>query len=165
MNRAQTFHERLIPLLVEGLGCNSYLELGTHINETIGNVLCEKKYGVDKLTVPCSGAVMFQMTTDNFIQHYASKYAPFDFVFIDADHSADSVESDFSGIWPYVSDEGIVCMHDTNPDTVEDTQPGFCGDAWRFIQKLTGDGNNEMLTLPYHPGLTLVRKRVNWGPR
>jgi len=57
-----------------------------------------------------------------------------------------------------------VALHDTNPENVSDAQPGFCGDAWKFVVYLLGAGF-EGMTLPYHPGITLVRKRVSWGPK
>jgi Methyltransferase domain len=162
MLRNQTFHETLIPLLVEGIGAKSYLELGTHLNETISKVRCERRYGVDLKAVACPGAQMFQMSTWKFIQDVAPTIAPFDVVFIDADHSAEAVEKDFNGIWPHVSKEGLILLHDTNPETVKDTEPGLCGDAWRFIY---GKENVlESVTLPYSPGLTIVRKRLWWGP-
>ena len=66
-------------------------------------------------------------------------------------------------IMPHVSHEGLVCLHDTNPETVEDTQPGYCGDSWKFAKNLSVLGY-EAVTLPYHPGLTIVRNRRRWGP-
>jgi len=163
MKRLQTFHETLIPMLVSACGAQSYLELGTHQNETIGKVVCERRYGVDILTVPLQGVRMFKMTTAEFIKWHAAKYAPYDFVFIDADHSESAVRSDFFGIIDHVSPDGIVCLHDTNPETEADTDPGLCGDGWRFSHVLW-NSEYEAVTLPYHPGLTIVRNRGKWGP-
>ena len=153
-------------MLVKGLGCKSYLEFGTHDNETIGLVECPKLFGVD-LQLICDNVKdvhFFQMTTQEFIKKHAEAVGPFDFVFIDADHSESAVSEDFHGIWPYVSPEGIVCLHDTNPESEHDTEPTLCGDAWKFAKKLTQDKRFECMTLPYHPGLTMIRKRVGWGP-
>ena len=167
MKRNQTFHERLIPLLVEGIGAESYLEFGTHMNETIGKVRCPRRIGVDLnpawLGMP--SVDFYKMTTREFIEKRAEGLAPFDFVFIDADHSAEAVEKDFEGIWPFVAPEGLVCLHDTNPETLADTAPGLCGDSWKFARSLSGYGGDECVTLNYHPGLTIVRKRVSWGPK
>jgi predicted O-methyltransferase YrrM len=162
--RNQTAHETLIPALVEAIGARNYLEFGTHLNQTISNVRCPLRYGVDRVTVPLYGAEMFNMSTEEFIANVAHLYAPYDFVFIDADHCLNSVRRDFFGIVDYVSAEGIICLHDTNPETVADTAPGFCGDSWRFAEILHNDGY-EAVTLPYHPGLTIVRNRKAWGPR
>jgi hypothetical protein len=58
----------------------------------------------------------------------------------------------------------LVCFHDSNPELESDTAPGFCGDSWKFAKELTRDKRYECVTLPYHPGLTIVRKRSQWGP-
>ncbi len=160
MIRNQTFHEQLIPLLVSGLGCESYLEFGTHENETISKVLCPRRYGVDLNPHEIPNVSYFKMSTQEFIRHQAEKYAPYSFVFVDADHSKEAVRADFFGIWRFVADEGIVVLHDTNPETVADTAPGLCGNAWEFARMLQA----EAVTLNYHPGLTIVRKREHWGP-
>lgn len=162
MRRDQTFHETLIPLLVTGIGARSYLELGCGKNETISRVNCELRYGVDIAPVETISEVRyFKMTTQEFIEKYAIGNAPYDCVFIDADHRIDAVWSDFRGIWPYVSPEGLIAVHDTNPETKADTIPELCGDSWKFARGLSG---YEAVTLNYHPGLSLVRKRVQWEP-
>lgn len=159
MRRHQTFHEALIPLLVKGIGAEKYLEFGTHLNETYNKVKCKRKWGVD---INAKIPACFKMTTAEFILEHAARCGPFDFVFIDADHSAEAVLADFYGIWPYVSPEGLVICHDTNPQYPEDTIPGLCGDAWKSAQEISK--RHESVTLPYHPGLTIIRKREKWGP-
>jgi len=175
VKRNQTFHEKLIPLLVEGIGAERYLEFGTHLGETILKVNAPIRTGVDSKFAPLVrdllGFAFFKMTTQEFIKNYAAELAPYDFVFIDADHSAKAVEADLCGIWPHVSNEGLILLHDTNPESVHDTDPQLCGDAWKFskvIQTETDYFDNvkfEAVTLPYHPGLTIIRKRVSWGPK
>lgn len=163
MKRDQTFHEILIPLLVSGMGAQSYLEFGTHQNETISKVSCAARYGVDPTPVEIPGIEFFRMSTIEFLRDHARRLAPFDFVFIDADHSAQAVETDFHGVWPHVSPDGLVCLHDLNPETPTDAVPGFCDDGWKFTPMLVG--KFEAIVLPYHPGLAIVRKRGTWGPK
>lgn len=163
MRRDQTAHERLVPLLVEIIGAQTYLEIGTDRNQTINKVTAPTRIGVDPNMAECAGCLMFKMTCDEFMLENAAKLAPFDFVFIDADHSADSVRRDFLNLWPLVSADGLVVLHDTSPEHLSDAQPGFCGDAWKFVPYLIGAGH-EACTIGYHPGLTLIRKRSKWGP-
>lgn len=163
MNRAQTAHERLIPLLVEIIGAQKYLEFGTHENQTIGKVACPVRYGVDTNPVDCAGVQMFHMTTQEFIEKEAAALAPFDFVFIDADHHPERVMADFMGVAPHMSNEGLILLHDVNPETWADTAAGLCDNAWLAAQRLITLGA-EAVVLPYHPGLMIVRKRVVWGP-
>lgn len=163
MRRDGGFHEILIPVLVKGIGAESYLEFGTANNETIRNVPAPKRYGVDPKCIAIADVHMFQMTTAEFIANHAAQYAPFDVVFIDADHRKDAVMNDFMGIWPHVSPEGLILFHDTNPETMADTDDGACSDSWKFAWTLCG--HHEAVTLPYHPGLTILRKRMTWGPQ
>lgn len=164
MKRNQTFHETLIPMLVEGIGAQSYLEFGTYDNSTIRKVRCERRYGVDTKPVYEPGLHMFQMTTQEFIAFEAAKYAPFDVCFIDADHNAEAVLRDFLGIIPYMVAEGLILAHDCNPETVADTAEGYCGDGWKAAQHIV-EGGWEAMVLPYHPGLLIARKRNDWGPK
>lgn len=164
MKRNQVFHEKLIPVLVTGIGAQSYLEFGTYKNATIARVKCQHKFGVDLDPLRQAGTKWFAMPTAQFIRDHAKIHGPFDVVFIDADHSADAVQRDFRGIWPHVSRNGIVLLHDTNPENEADTASGLCGDSWRFAENLHLRGY-EAVTLPYHPGLTIIRKRRHWGPQ
>lgn len=62
-----------------------------------------------------------------------------DMIFIDGDHSYDSVVSDIDAWWPKISPEGILCGHDFNPETwpgvvraVKEKVPGYriSGTIW-----------------------------------
>lgn len=161
MKRHQAWHETFIPLLVEVCDARTYLELGSGMNETLSRVRCERRFGVDVKPYPLEDVTHFAMTTAEFIANCAREYAPYDIVFIDGDHAFESVSADFFGIWPYVSDEGLVLLHDTQPLTRDDTLPGASGTAWRAAQMVVGFF--ESVTLPYGPGLTIVRKRCAWG--
>jgi len=163
MKRDQTLHERLIPLLVEGIGAHAYLEIGTDQNQTIGKVIAPVRVGVDPKAVPLEGCLMFNQTCEEFVLENAIKHAPFDFVFVDGDHSAAAVRSDFIGLWPFVAEDGMVALHDVQPENESDAQPGFCGDAWKVAMSIVG--GFEACVINYHPGLLLVRKRSRWGPK
>ena len=178
-NRQQTLHEELIPLLCDRLGVRTYLELGCHENETISKVRerCTsaswhtdgwgiKIHAVDMKEPECRvpGVSYHIMSTRTFCREVAPSHAPYDLVFIDADHSYNSALNDWMAIEPHVADEGLILLHDTNPETVADTVPGLCGDSWRLAEQFRSM-SVEALTLPYHPGLTIYRKRKTWGPR
>ena len=169
MTRNQTLHETLIPALAAQLGVRRYLELGTHQNETIGRVAVmlppdSVVVGVD-VTEPTHRArnVAYRiMSSTAYLAGPVAIDAPFDMVFIDADHSAQAVLADFYGVLPHVRPDGLILLHDGNPETVADTEPGYCGTGWQAIRTITE--THEAVTLPYHPGLTIVRKRALWGP-
>ena len=162
VRRQQTLHEKLIPLLVKGIGIESYLEFGVNDNQTISRVKCKRKFGVDHKVKELKGAKMFAMSTSEFIRKHAASFAPYDMVFIDSDHKPLSVLDDFYGIWPHVTPDGLILLHDTNPQTAKDTRPGFCDEAWKAAREIAR--SYESVTLPYCPGITIVRKRKLWGP-
>ena len=72
---------------------------------------------------------------------------------------------DFDNSWKILKPEGLIFLHDGNPETRADTDPNLCGDAWAAIREITEMETTEAFTFNYHPGLTLIRKRVNWGPQ
>lgn len=80
-----------------------------------------------------------------------------DFIFLDADHRADFVRRDAHNaikmLRPY---DGILAMHDTCPLN----EAGIAGGswtAWEIAQELRSTTDIEVLTLPVHMGITLVR--------
>lgn len=89
-----------------------------------------------------------------------------DMLFIDADHSKESVEADFLAFFPYVVPHGIIIFHDSHPKNQEWTVPHYCGDGYLAVEKLSKHIEEyEMMTIPFHPGLTLCRKRkqqISW---
>ena len=170
MKRNQQLHEWLIPALAMEIGAKSYLELGCHQNETVAAMPDAmgpeaRIFAVDinEPNYRVTGVEYRIMNTADYLSDWAGADAPFDLAFIDADHSARAALSDFEAVWRHMAPEGLVLLHDTNPETVADTQPGYCGDSWR-VAKYLADSGFESITLNYHPGLTMVRKRVSWGP-
>lgn len=165
MRRDQTAHESLIPLLVEIIGARCYLELGVYDFTTIRKVREQNPdcrcIGVDSKRIGYvpPGIEFFHMTTKEFFGQERG-IRP-DLVFIDADHNAFSVQDDATWSWEILSGEGLMLLHDTNPETVADTAPGLCGNAWEYAKAMEF---SEAVTLPYHPGLTIIRKRMKWGP-
>ena len=170
IHRNEPLHCRIIPMLITGLGVKKYLEFGVCDNESLAPatraILANQgtAIGVDIRQPPYAvhGAIYKIMSTADYLASHAAADGPFDMVFIDADHNEAAVAADFLGIWPHVVDDGLVLMHDGNPGTLRDVQPGYCNDAWKAIRKITE--SHEAVTLPYHPGLTIVRKRALWGP-
>jgi hypothetical protein len=59
-----------------------------------------------------------------------------------------------------MNDHGIIAIHDTHPKNEKYTTSGYCGDGYKFIEEIGGNTSEfEIMTIPVHPGITLVRKR------
>ncbi len=161
----QSAHETLIPLLCELIGAQTYLELGVHRGDCLLKVA---KWvpgitvvGVDKenliLTLP-SNVTFIHSDTLSYLKTLNGPV--FDVVFIDADHSADAVIQDVIHVLPHVNEHGLILLHDTFPVDITYTDPGYCGDSYKVPEQLTANCPDiEFVTLPYHPGLTVIRKR------
>jgi predicted O-methyltransferase YrrM len=93
-----------------------------------------------------------------------------DFCFIDGDHRSEIAFGDFERAQRLISPEGIIALHDTYPRSNEfaSEKNEWCGSAYRvpsMIQKKFPDF--ECITIPKHPGLTLVQRRISqpsWMP-
>lgn len=54
-------------------------------------------------------------STDQAIVDAVASHGPYEFVFIDADHTYQSVKADWDTYWPMVTEGGIVAFHDIQP--------------------------------------------------
>ena len=169
-------HWQIIAPLCRMLGVQSYLEFGimdgahlVHVAKAIHEMYPHALIvGVDR-RVPAglpAGVLPVECTTQEFCLDRIRDFPPFDAVFIDADHHVDAVRNDFWGVFPYVSENGLIFLHDTHPKDLAQTDPALCGTAWEFAVTLShGQYDHlESLTLPFSPGLTVVRKRLTQTP-
>ena len=81
-------------------------------------------------------------------------------VFIDADHSHEQSLKDFLNVAPYVIDDGFIFFHDTYPALPYMFAPDKSNNCYKtpgYIKKKLID-NFEVLTLPFNPGVTVVKK-------
>ena len=151
----------------------TYVELGLYQCELFNQMIpyAEKLIGVDMATAAGEHMSMLHKTrfancsTDEFCKIAIDEGLEIDFLFIDANHSYESVKTDFFGFLPLVKEGGIIVLHDGYPKDLRHTGSGYCGDGFRAIDELTRDAKGyEMMTIPVHPGLTLARKRQNHLP-
>jgi hypothetical protein len=140
-----------------------YLELGVRSGDSLLKIspYCNKVTGVDvvnpKFEIPLN-ATIHVTTTDDYFNNINNDQ--FDMVFIDADHSYEQSLRDFNNVKKYVIEEGFVFLHDTSPCSEELLSPVFCNDAYKtalYIKQNYID-EWEILTFPFNPGLTLLKK-------
>ena len=100
----------------------------------------------------------FNMSTDEFIA--LDLNIDFHAVFIDANHKYEQVLKDFKNTAQHLVENGFIIMHDTYPANEMELQPHICGDAYRAADYIRFNLKSEfeIVTLPGHYGLSLIRK-------
>lgn len=146
----------------------AYLELGLYQGNCINKISNHIKdktnvIGVDLYQEPSINGTFYKMSTDSFFEKN-NKF--FDMIFIDADHSYESVKKDFFNSIKFLNRGGIIILHDTDPENDKLFDKGFCGDAYKFVKDLEKLPQYNIITLPVmEAGLSLVTKidetRVN----
>lgn len=162
---AETFnHTEFFSNIFSWLRPENYLELGVRdgINFTTLSRFCKKSIGVDvdspKFYLNENMEYHTTTTDDYFLK--LDKNTKFDAVFIDADHSHEQSLKDFLNVKDMVVEDGFIFLHDTYPYDSVMFDPGLCNDVYKTAlyikQNLSKDF--ECLTLPFNPGVTIVKK-------
>lgn len=164
-NSPETYnHPILIQHLASWIKPVNYLEIGVRWGNTYNLV---KNYAqtchlvdIEFLKLNYSeNTVKYQMTSDKFFS-VINPSIQFDLVFIDGDHSKEQVIKDFMNVEGRVIDDGFVILHDTYPYNEQMLQPEFSNNCWEAALWIKENFRNdwEILTLPFNPGLTLMKK-------
>lgn len=161
-------HSDLIIQLVKSVNCQTYLELGIYDGSTLARVgqYVPRVIGVDikDLRINKQIGEFHLSTTQDYLKNLTEKM---DVVFIDADHSFESVKNDFNSVLPFVNEFGIIILHDTDPISEKYLDKGYCGDSYKMIDWLKAEYPElDVLTLPIsEAGLTIIKRsndrRVN----
>ena len=168
------WHEDFIVHIAKVIKPNTYVELWLYKCELFNRVIpyAKELIWVDLASEP--GKYMkknkktsfHNMTTDDYYEIIKKQWKKIDLLFIDANHSKESVKQDFENYFELVSDQWIILLHDWFPKNKKFTQSWYCWDWYIAIEELTKHNKNyEMMTLPVHPWLTICRKRkkhLNW---
>ena len=151
------WHKSLLATIASRMKPKCFIELGLWKEPALLDVAqhCESVHGVDPMgpayDVP-SNATIHAMTTDEFFDGPAKELIP-DLVFVDADHRSHQVMKDLDNISMIAAENCIVVIHDTYPPNADHTADGFCSDSYKVPKLLMW----ENVTLPFPPGVTIVR--------
>jgi len=163
----ETFdHVGFLVAMAKWIKPQCYLELGVRDGTSLWPISehCKVAFGVDLNLSSIrfeskSNITLVEKTTDDFFKELATD-VQFDMVFIDANHTHTASLKDFTNVVPHVITDGFIFLHDTYPCSEELLQPQFCSDSYKtplYLKKHFID-DFEILTLPFNPGLTLVKK-------
>lgn len=150
-------HRAILCAIAADMRPACFLELGLGTDPCINVVAqyCVAAFGVDRATdtlTPPENGRLYAMDTDTFFATEASMLPPPDLVFIDADHRLDQVLKDLEGVRKIAAENCVVAIHDTWPRDIAYTSVEHCADS----HKVPGHIIEDHMTIPVHPGLTLV---------
>lgn len=105
--------------------------------------------------------VLWGSSNDPLIVERAANHGPYDFAFVDADHTYESVKQDWENYRPMMCPGAVMCFHDINP------RDGYGVDRfWEEISRAEGARTLEIrqrepydapdLTAGYSPGIGCV---------
>jgi hypothetical protein len=144
-------HPQIIYNIVKYTNCKKYLELGIYDGDCITNIsnIVEKAVGVDIHDKRVYFNFTFLMkTTDDF---FKDNTETFDIIFIDADHSYESVKKDFENALKILNKHGIIFLHDTDPIGEKFLNPIYCGDSYKMLDYIHN----------YHPELDIINLPIS----
>jgi hypothetical protein len=161
-------HSRIIEnVLLEyksEVGELNYVEYGVRTGENLLRQAkyCKMAYGVDLTPIDLltTNIKLYSCYTDEFSTNILP-YIKYNISFIDADHSSVSAFKDFQSIFKYIDVGGYIFLHDTYPCEEQFLDKGACHDCYKtpiLIKENYSLDELEILTIPIHPGLTIVRK-------
>jgi len=151
-----------------------YVELGIETCRTFNRIVpfADRLIGVDinlgsgKHMIHSPKTQFINMETDEFAALLRKDPIQIDLLFIDADHSAKAVLRDFKNYFPFVSDQGLIILHDSYPESRGMTRKYSSGTCYKAIKQMSRINRNyEIMTLPFSPGLSICRKRskhIDW---
>ena len=161
----ETFnHVEFIKYLATWLKPENYLELGVRWGTAFKEIapMAVKSTAVD--VVPCqfqlpNNSIYIQDTTDNFFQKL-NQDEKYDLIFIYADHSHEQSLKDFINAEKFLINDGFIILHDTYPYDLSYISPLYCNDCYKTALYIKNNliKNFEIITLPFNPGLTLIKK-------
>lgn len=163
----EEFHANILESIAKEMKPQVYVELGIYCGDTFKRIMnyASRGYACDinneVYSVASAKSFAYCMRTDEFYDVWNNEIKfPIDLIFIDADHSANSVIKDVNNFYPWLkTDKGIMALHDTWPPSERYVDPGYCGDSYK-VKKILKDKYEDMeiFTLPLQYGVSLIRK-------
>lgn len=167
------WHCDFIEVLLKQLKPSIYVELGVCGAVTLNRSLplvgtayaCDLVSFDNFLNSSPSNLHKHIMSTEQFAQKWSDEIRlPIDFIFIDADHSKESVWKDIQNFLPWLkADSGLMILHDMWPPSEAFTSHRHCGDAYKINSLLRNLAGIEYTVLPIQFGIGIIRKvETDW---
>lgn len=152
---------------------NLYVEFGIKYNPNLAKMatICKTIHGIyptpneigpiENLSIFTQVDQYINTTLNSLDSHYK-----IDLALINVNYGCEQTFKIFQRIFPYIVEDGFVFVYNTYPFNVLMTQPQFCNDN-HLVPNMVKDiyGTKcELVTLPFNPGLTIIKKKINVKP-
>lgn len=166
----ELWHETFLNAMTKSLKPTNCIEVGVSKGRTtrILSANCSNVYAID--IDPSALFYTNKLNNVSFINE-ESRYAlagllpklrnKVDFIFVDGDHRSDAVMLDVEISLQLLSDTGLLVLHDTYPKDYSfiSEKNEWCGDSYKVPILIENKFKEvRLVTLPIHPGLTIVQK-------
>lgn len=127
---------------IRAIKAKTYIEIGVQDARCFRQINAPKKIGIDPRPLPCdyllkSNETFYQLASDEFFSLVDGLYDEMivDVAFIDGLHEFTQVLRDLANINRFISEKGVVFIHDCNPNnrqlTIENNSD-WTGDVWKI---------------------------------
>lgn len=156
----------VINFLVTKFNLQRYCEIGLQRPEqNFDKIISDYKVSVDP---DLNAHATYCMTSDQFFEVAAWNIGyndrKFSIIFLDGLHSAEQLQNDFYNCLKYLSPDGWICMHDTNPESEDlthfprDKSGSWNGSCYKFAASLLVP-NGKKFTVGVDHGVTCVQPK------
>lgn len=157
--------------LINSFSPERYLEIGVHKGLSLIGVRASIKDSVDpdKSTI-----ANHHMTSDEFFERIAPTLEyKYNVVFIDGLHHSDQVNRDIANAIQYTEDDGIIILHDCNPESemrqrvppdFDIWEHGWNGDVWKSVVWARQQYDYLIYVIDSDEGLGVIDKRSKGIP-
>lgn len=165
------WHEKFIDSITEVTRPKLALEIGI-AEGRVTRILsrnCSEVIAIDVDEAACSRVSNLSNVraslgdSESILKQLAAKQTLADFVFIDGDHRIESVMNDFRLALGMLSEEGVILLHDTFPRSRDyvSVKNEWCSNSYLAPERIrTEYPTVSVITMPVHPGLTLVQRNI-----
>lgn len=160
----------VINYLIKKHNYTKYLEIGVATGECLEKIECELKDSVDPYFtdlydygIPVTGPAKYKVTSDEFFETIAPTLDyKYDIIFIDGLHESQQVDRDIKNALQYLSDNGVIILHDCNPKNelhqlIPRRSRIWNGDVWKSVIRKRNDKNVVIQTIDLDEGLTMIK--------
>ncbi|MFH1427409.1 MAG: class I SAM-dependent methyltransferase [Patescibacteria group bacterium] len=180
MNRAE-----VIQKIINKIKAKTYLEIGVEYGSTFLKIRAKKKIAVDpSLKISWKRKIyylpeifkmkFYKMTSDEFFARRASIFSKnkIDVAFIDGLHTFEQSLNDVENCLKYLSQNGVIIMHDCLPASeaaacpsslgakkMNSWQGEWCGDVWKTIVNLRSQRDDlNIFVLDTDRGIGIIKR-------